>query len=259
MNLTAATEPRTIDDVVADLESIIDESIARASRLGYFAALYNRVTETVQKGIADGIFDDGPRMERLDVTFATRYIDAYRQYRAGELPSRSWLKAFIAAESRDYIVLQQLLIGMNAHINLDLGVAAARTSPGEGLLSLRDDFNRINDILASLTPTVEGELDRDSSVFRELTSIAPRLELKMVGFAMDEARHVAWDLATKLAPRTIEEQLPIMACRDEETALLGDAILCENLLTRDIRRSESTDVAHNIELLATGEFPIKLS
>jgi Family of unknown function (DUF5995) len=250
--------PQTIDGVIAALETIVKESIERRSRLGYFAALYNRVTETVRQGIAAGTFDDGPRMERLDVTFACRYLAAYNQYRTGELPSRSWLKAFRAAESGEHIVLQQLLVGMNAHINLDLGVAAARTSPGAELAGLRDDFDRINDILASLTPTVEEELDEESSVFRELTTIAPKLELKLVGFAMDEARHVAWSLATELAPLPIDEQLPAMARRDDETLLLGDAILCDNLLVRDIRRSESTDVARNIELLAQGEFPIRL-
>ena len=30
-------------------------------------------------------------------------------------------------------MLQHLLIGMNAHISLDLGIAAARTAPGEAL------------------------------------------------------------------------------------------------------------------------------
>src|SRR5215207_8262817 len=119
--------PTDIDGVIERLGAIIKDCIARKDRLGYFAALYNRVTIAVKEGIAKGKFDDGARMERLDVLFANRYIAAYEAYRAGELPSTAWFKAFNAAQGPGPIVLQHLVAGMNAHINLDLGIAAART------------------------------------------------------------------------------------------------------------------------------------
>ena len=68
--------PRTIDDVLADLDVILEKSLAAPSRLGYFAALYRKVTAKVKEGIESGFFDDGPRMEQLDVVFASRYLDA---------------------------------------------------------------------------------------------------------------------------------------------------------------------------------------
>jgi hypothetical protein len=117
-------------------------------------------------------------MERLDVTFANRYLTAYAQFRSGELPSRSWLSAFLATASSEPLVLQHLLIGMNAHIGLDLGIAAARTCPGDALAPLQRDFDRINTVLATLTPVVEAELQRESPGFAALTHIAPKLELK---------------------------------------------------------------------------------
>ena len=249
-------QPRTIDDVIERLEAIIAESIRTDSRLGYFAALYNRVTQRVKLGIERGEFDDGPRMERLDVTFATRYLDAYDQFRAGQVPSRSWLLAFGAAGADDHAVIQHLLVGMNAHILLDLGVAAARTCPGAELAPLRDDFNRINDVLATLTPVVEHELDETSFDFGALSSIAPKLELKIVGAAMREARAAAWSLATHLAPLSLTDQLRPMATRDDEAVLLGEASLMPGPLVAFIRRTESPDVAHNIRILASGEFAI---
>src|SRR5688572_24228267 len=126
--------PTDIDGVVERLEAIIKDCIARQDRLGYFAALYNRVTLAVRDGIARGEFDDGPRMERLDVIFANRYITAYDTYRSGELPSTAWFKAVNAAQTSNHIVLQHLLAGMNAHIDLDLGVAAARVAGRGGAL-----------------------------------------------------------------------------------------------------------------------------
>jgi len=246
--------PTTIDQVIARLEEIIEDCTARGDRLGYFAALYNRVTEAVKAGIAAGEFQDGARMERLDVIFASRYIAAYEAYRAGEMPSRSWLKAFRAAEGAEHIVLQHLLIGMNAHIGLDLGVAAARVAPGDELAALRTDFDRINTLLASLTPVVEMEIDEFSPRFDELSKITPKLDLKLVGFAMGDARAAAWSFAQALAPLAPQQQVALMARRDEEVSLLGDVILNDGLVIRLIRAKESTDVARIIRVLAAGEF-----
>lgn len=248
--------PDTIDGVIARLEAIIRDCTARGDRLGYFAALYNRVTQAVREGIARGEFQDGPRMERLDVTFAGRYLAAYDAYRAGEVPSRSWLRAFEAAADPRPIVLQHLLAGMNAHINLDLGVAAARTCPGAELAELRGDFDRINDVLASLTPVVEAEVDGLSPDVAALARLAPRLELRLVGFAMDDAREAAWKFAGELAPLALGDQVPLMARRDAEAALLADAVLHDGLVIRAIRARESSDVARNVEALARGEFRV---
>jgi hypothetical protein len=250
-----ASLPTTIDGVIERLEAIIQDSIARQDRLGYFAALYNRVTIAVRDGIKAGQFQDGPRMEKLDVIFANRYLAAYDAYRSGELPSVSWFKAFNAGLNPNYIVLQHLLAGMNAHINLDLGVAAARVAgPGGAINGLQGDFNKINDVLAKLTPVVEQQLDDCSPVFKELSGLAPKLELKMVGFSMEKARATAWAFATELAPLKKLPQVARMSTRDMQASLIADAVLNDGLVVKLIRARESTDVAHNIQTLAQGEF-----
>lgn len=251
--MTAAL-PTDIDGVIERLETIILDCKARQDRLGYFAALYNRVTLAVRDGIRAGEFADGPRMEQLDVTFASRYLAAYDTYRSGELPSLAWLKAFQAAQNDDHVVLQHLLAGMNAHINLDLGVAAARTCAGSEIDGLQGDFDRINDVLAKLTPVVEQELDDCSPGFDVLSHCAPKLELKMVGFSMDKARAAAWSFARELALLRHLPQVAKMAERDLATSLVGDAVLNDGLVVRLIRARESRDVAHNIDVLARGEF-----
>ncbi|HEU4561163.1 MAG TPA: DUF5995 family protein [Longimicrobium sp.] len=250
-----AALPTTIDGVIERLEFIIKDSIARQDRLGYFAALYNRVTLAVRDGIKAGQFQDGPRMEKLDVIFANRYLAAYDAYRSGELPCVSWFKAFNAALSTEHIVLQHLLVGMNAHINLDLGVAAARVAgPGGAINGLQGDFNKINDVLAKLTPEVEQQLDEASPMFKELSGIAPKLELKMVGFSMEKARATAWDFARELAPLKKLSQVQRMARRDLEISVVADAVLNDGLVVRLIRAREKTDVAQNIQILARGQF-----
>jgi len=53
---------QTINDVILQLEKLIEDSIEGNSRLGFFAALYHKVTTQVREGIQKGEFEDGLRM-----------------------------------------------------------------------------------------------------------------------------------------------------------------------------------------------------
>lgn len=245
---------RTIDEVIAHLDDIIARSIQDGSRLGYFAALYRKVTVKVKEGIAQGRFDDGPRMERLDVTFANRYLEAMDQYRQRQQPTRCWVVSFKAAAAWRPIILQDLLLGMNAHINFDLGIAAAEVCPGAELPSLQHDFNEINNILAALVGEVESEINEVSPWINFLDHIDPKADTAIVNFRMDKARACAWDLATKLAPLSPSQWKPILDLRDLEMTALADLVwhpvgLIFKLGLFVIRSRESSDVARVISLL----------
>ncbi|HEX7529808.1 MAG TPA: DUF5995 family protein, partial [Pyrinomonadaceae bacterium] len=73
--------PQTIDEVLAELDQIILRARNDRDRLGFFATLYRNVTIKVKEGIAAGLFQDGRRMEKLDVTFANRYLAALGSFR----------------------------------------------------------------------------------------------------------------------------------------------------------------------------------
>ena len=46
-----------IDEVVDAIQSIVDWSISTSSRLGYFAALYKRITIAVRTALEQGAFE----------------------------------------------------------------------------------------------------------------------------------------------------------------------------------------------------------
>lgn len=244
----------TIDEVIQQLDDIITRSIREQSRLGFFAALYRKVTVKVKEGIAEGRFEDGPRMERLDVTFASRYLEAMNQFRLGQRPSLCWLASFKAAASQRPIILQQLLIGMNAHINFDLGIAAAEVSPGDELPSLEHDFNEINTILAGLVGQVQSEIEEVSPWIRFLDNVDPKADTAIINFSMDKARACSWDLARKLAPLSPNQWKLHLDLRDVEATALAELvrhpigpILKLGLLV--IRSRESNDIARVIDVL----------
>jgi hypothetical protein len=68
--------PRTITEVIAAIDEIVRLCEQKRNRAGYFAALYKRMTIAVGEGIRANAFEDGARMERLDVVFAQRYLSA---------------------------------------------------------------------------------------------------------------------------------------------------------------------------------------
>src|SRR5262249_30680500 len=92
----------------------------------------------------------------------------------GQQPTVSWQVAFRAAAWWRPIVVQHLLVGINAHINLDLGIAAVVTAPGDQLPGLQTDFDQINGVLASLVNVVEKEI----ATVSPLLGLLEKLSLK---------------------------------------------------------------------------------
>ncbi|MEM8585321.1 MAG: DUF5995 family protein [Bacteroidota bacterium] len=240
-----------IDDVIARLDEIIAENLANNDALGYFPVLYRRVTVKVKEGIEAGFFADGQRMERLDVIFAKRYIDAYDAFKDGTPCTHVWLKAFDLADQYWPIVLQHLMVGINAHIALDLGIAAAETQRGKSMVELREDFERINEILASLVTEVQENLvaiwPRLSWVLRKTGTI----DDVIVDFGMELARNDAWRFAEQLHAVPKSNWPTMIASRDQKVAVQADHITAEKswilqLATRIIRLGERGTVREKI-------------
>lgn len=241
----------TIDDVIATLQDIINESITNKSPLGYFAALYQKVTIKVKEGIANNYFDNGPRMEKLDIIFAKRYIDAYYNYQENKPITSSWEKAFSLANDYWPVVLQHLLIGMNAHINLDLGIAAAEVSEDHSIEDLKGDFDKINTVLSSLVADVENDLASIWPFLRKILKFTKKVDNFLVDFSMEIARDGAWDFAVKLANTESSKIEEVIQQRDEKVAkiasLMTDPGLIANIIFMIVRLGEKGSIPQKID------------
>jgi hypothetical protein len=249
----------TIDDVLTALDRVVDWSLDEPSRLGYFAALYRKVTQKVKDGIARGDFEDGPRMERLDVVFARRYLVALDRFLRGERATEPWQVALDAAGEWRPLILQQLLAGINAHINLDLGIAAAEVAPGDRLPALKHDFDRINAILFSLVREVEDAISSVSPWIAVLRYIGGKAGDELIRFSLQLARDGSWELATRLAPRPRDQWTETIERRERTSARVGREVLSPGPFLRwgllVIRMRESSDVRQSIEVLAATPMP----
>lgn len=251
-----AVEPRTIDEVLVRLNGILDDALRQGARIGYFAALYERVTTNIRRALVAGnVFQDNARMERLDVVFANRFLDAWDAHTSGGTPSRSWQAAFALLDDPGPLVVQHLLVGMNAHINLDLGIAAATVAPTPAELdALWPDFETINVVLARLVKVVEDELGQVSPRLERIEDIAPALEDRLFDFCIDAGRDVAWALAKELADTPLAGwEAPIQE-RDAVVAEAGRALYplqgIPGHVQSWIHAAESADVRYNIQVVA---------
>lgn len=243
----------TIDEVIARLDAAIDRARRENSRLGLFACLYRQVTARVKEGIAAGRFQDGPRMERLDVIFANRYLAALEAYQAGRRPTRSWQAAFDAAGA-DLLILQHLLMGINAHINLDLGVAAAETAPGASLAALEHDFREISTLLGEMLEDVQDRITRVSPWMGLLDWIGMRHDEVVFTFALGGSRDLAWNWAQRFA-KADPARLPLeIDALDHVVATLANAIRKPHVWVRPvllaIRLREPKEVGRVLDALS---------
>lgn len=210
------------------------------------------MTQAVRDGISQNQFDDGPLMETLDVVFAGRYLEAFAAYQSHGKLSRCWKIAFDACADDSRLILQHLLAGINAHINLDLGVAAAQVSPGNQLPQLKADFDQIDGVLAALVGAVEDEMSSASSLVQGVSYVGAESETKLVNFNIELARKTAWFTAERLASQPALLHDTTIDGLDLAVALEGRAILyppCKAEALHALRVLEVQDVRSVIEIL----------
>lgn len=228
------SQAASIDEVISILDQIILESEENQNPKGYFAALYRKVTIKVKEGIESDYFDDGPRMEKLDVIFANRYIAAYYDYQEKKHVTRSWEMAFVLSTKYWPIVLQRLLIGMNAHINLDLGIAAAEISMDGNIEDLEGDFNKINDILSELVVGVEQDLAKIWPTLKILLKLTGKIDDFLIDFSMKLARGGAWKFAKSIVDKSSEELDALIKIRDQKVAKKANIITNPGIIIKAI-------------------------
>ncbi len=185
----------TIDDVIAILRAFIEESIEKKDRMGYFASLYLRVTLAVKEGIVNGRFQDAKRMEHLDVVFANYFLKQL------ETPKGVWCEVFKQSQRKGLIMLQHLLLGMNAHINFDLALALFETQKerGEAITLMKEDFFEIDAILIEQIDTIQELIAKSWWVYRVVDLLFLRFDEKYVAFSIKAARRFAWVHALEYA------------------------------------------------------------
>jgi hypothetical protein len=236
---------RGLDDVISDLDVVIERAIQDRSELGIFPAMYRAVTTGVQEAVRVGFFEHNNTMEQLSIVFADRYLDAYTAMRNGCPVTEAWRIAFAAAmEGKRRMVVQHLLSGMTAHINLDLGIATASVAPDDPD-AMYVDFFRVNQMLYEQVNGYQQMLNSVSSRMGWIDKVGGPLDERLAKIGIGGARERAWRLGIDLVEHP-DRRDEIIAARDAETArlerLILEGVLPIRTISWVISRSEPSDV-----------------
>jgi hypothetical protein len=238
-----------IGELVAEMRHVVADAREHDDANGYFAAMYLGVTTTVERGLADGIFTTPDRLSELTSTFARRYLDARQLHKCGGCPTESWQLAFHAAQTWRPTVLQHLLLGMNAHINLDLGIACSAVAPGAEIVDLEPDFMQINTVLVRLVRVVQDRLNQVSPLYRFIDDVGGNADRAVVNFSIVRAREEAWRFATELAWMDQSTAARRIADQDLAVSRIGTRILRPGVASTGLLGVRVTEKWHPSDII----------
>lgn len=193
-----------------------------------FALLYLVTTAKVGDLVATSHFADNPFLVAWDEEFASRYFAAFDAHHAGGTAPEPWRKAFDHAASGRSTVTEDLLLGMNAHVNYDLAFSAhAMGLPQNGQ---KADFDRVNDAFWNVVVPVGDEMGAryDPSMSRDGRGEPGPLDYAVVELLISW-RENAWNNAVLLS----EAKDPVAFAAVEakitsEASAVADGIIRDN-------------------------------
>lgn len=187
-----------------------------------FLSCYRMMTGNMLKGIEEGRFHDRDWVTTLLHRFADYYFDALVCYDCGEeeMPA-AWRYAHDVARRKDLHVLQNLLLGINAHINYDLVLTIYDLLAPEWEQLTEEqrrhrflDHCTVNEIIAETIDRVQDEVvERHDPAMDWIDRAFGRLDEKLLSLLITHWRGDVWEQAIELLHCPCEED--VEACRRE--------------------------------------------
>ena len=209
-----AETPEQARELFAEL---VERDIRSGDRKGYFAALHLNTVSEILRQVSAGEFEQGQRIADVLLHFTNRYFAQRNAFETGGAVSASWKVAFEATTNPREVLFGHVVLGMNAHINIDLPIATARAKP------LRQDFEKINLVLASLLDRVQQVIYETSRPWKLTKWIAPKLADSLINQGMKLARSHAWWVAQGLSALEEPQLTQELEAIDEAVADIAEA------------------------------------
>ena len=186
-----------LDEIVRGLEQVLADITARRLPADYapFALCSLRFVVELIARLEDGRFHDPTWVRTLALDADQRYLAAVRDPAARPGP---WRVAFDVADRGKGRHVQNLLLGINAHIFYDLVATLSRYADPAKELEQRADFSRLNDIIRTAVDGVQGDLESDTPWLEAADFSAGRLDEVAVWGAFTLSRARAFDEALRV-------------------------------------------------------------
>lgn len=214
-----------MDEVVDGLRRLEEDFLRRGDRRSIFLTLYGTVSAEIRERLTQRFFADVDWVHRYAVAFANLYREALEHDEAGRTRNvpKSWQLCFDAARGGTGLVLQDMLLGVNAHVNHDLPFALSVVSIDPDRDARYRDHAAVNAVLASVAGrATERIAELYAPGLRTMGEAAGQIDELLSTFSLEAARESAWESAISLAnartaierrltARLIESRAAVMA------------------------------------------------
>ncbi len=184
------------------LACLEEHLVAAGDRRAIFASVYTLTTLRMAESIDANSYANTSWMRSYQTEFANHYRKAFNDYVSGrrsQVPN-AWLLAFDAAESAQTLIIQDALLGMNAHINYDLAFAIEKVKVSPNTVSRYLDHTKVNDVLATVGDEIIQALGSlYGSNYAALDSALGPVDELFLSLGMATARQNAWNNAVLLS------------------------------------------------------------
>lgn len=199
-----------------------------------FLSCYQMMTGNTLAAIEQQDFKDPAWVDQLLHHFADYYflaLDAYEK----DVPSapRIWQLTFNAANDARTLPLQNLLLGVNAHINYDLAFAVSDLLEGEWqqLSDVErqtrfDDYTHVNLVIAETIDAVQDDvLEPAMPAMDIIDKLFGRFDEFLISYWISEYREAVWENVLRLlAAKNDTERDAVSAAIEKEALKLAEMI-----------------------------------
>jgi hypothetical protein len=219
----------SIDDAIQAFAALEQIFRSQHDRRAIFVTAYLNITRALKQSAEAGLFQDNAWATRYGICFANLYRTALLAYQRGDwnaLP-KAWRISFDTSRSNGALAIQDLVLGINAHINHDLALALAEVTIDPQRPARYADHCKVNQVLRAATDPMQDRLGQlYAPILNLLDRTCDRLDEEIACFSVEKARESAWLAAVALAnARDDDERAALRAGLNDRSAVLARLIL----------------------------------
>ena len=222
------------DPAVKRMQALISQWETEADQRAIFLSCYLMMTRNMKSALQQQEFNDAAWVNELLHHFANYYftaLDAYEQDAQQAPPV--WKVAHDAARTAQVLPLQELLLGVNAHINYDLVLTLVDllqpewdNLSEEQRVSRYTDHCHVNDVIGGTIDAVQDQvLEPAMPVMDLIDKLLGPLDEKLISHLISGWREQVWQNAVQLLQtREAEERLRFLRQVEEDALQFGRLI-----------------------------------
>ena len=235
----ARYKPKTIEDALEAMKNGLRFFHSNNDFRAIFLRAYYIITKNVcmaihqQEDFDNPIFFAPDWIRRLSGKFASLYFASLDTFQTAEREERAWKIAHRMAIKKRSSVVQDLLLGINAHINYDLPVAICQNlrehGCGSDFLSLtkrKFDHDQVNNILIRSFDEISTVIPKEyGGLIRIADFLLCNIDESLTRFGLKYYRErVWWDGISLLSAQTRDEEKLVLYKLNWESAKIAETI-----------------------------------